>query len=193
MKRFLLTIGSCIVILILAGMLIGFNADKKNFSGIVFLEFNKQDSYDLIVAKTYTELRHSKPKSVFLSFDKCIRFDKEKLEFYYPEEEIMNPEIELTDSDIGNQYFSIVINDKIIITGLNRIGYFGAKMLKEDCLEGIYICWIGLEEKRFKLTTDYSSAFNMVLDQDIDSEKIKTKKIEEYFLKLKENTDNVEN
>jgi hypothetical protein len=33
----------------------------------------------------------------------------------------------------------------------------------------------------------------MVLDQDIDSEKIKTKKIEEYFLKLKENTDNVEN
>ena len=40
-------------------------------------------------------------------------YDKEVLEFYYSDEEIMNTKIQLRDYDIGNAYFSVVVNNEI--------------------------------------------------------------------------------
>ena len=98
-------------------------------------------SFDIIVAKNYNELIKEKACSFFVSIDKCLKYDKEVLEFYYSDEEIMNTKIQLRDYDIGNVYFSVVVNNEIVLTGLNRFGYFGAKMLKEDSESVIYICW----------------------------------------------------
>ena len=168
---------------LIIGLFIIFQIKARCFSGIVFWEYDKKETYDIITAKNYNELIKEKACSVFVSFDKCLKYDKEVLEFYYPDEEIMNTKIQLRDYDIGNAYFSVVVNNEIVLTGLNRLGYFGAKMLKEDSENVIYICWIGVDIKRFKLTTDYTAAFNMCLDQEEDLKKICTKKIDDYFLK----------
>ena len=154
-----------------------------SFSGIVFWEYNKNDTYDIISSKTYNELLKEKQASNFLSFDDCLKYDNEKLEFYYTDEEILNKKIQLKDFETGNDFFSIVINDTIVLTGLNRLGYFGAKMLREDEQNRVYICWIGDDVKRFKLTTDYTAAVNMYLNQEEDLEKIYTKRIDNFFKK----------
>lgn len=178
MKKIFMTIGLYMII----------QLNISAFSGIVFWEYNENDSYNEIIKKNYIELLKNKPQSVFLSFEKCSEYDSKKIEFYFPETEILNPEIDLTEWDIGNRYFSIVINNEMIITGLNRVGYFGAKMLREDCFDGTYICWVGLDIKRFKLTKSYVASFNGLLNQEADRRKIKTKKIDEYF-RRKESSD----
>lgn len=156
-------------------------AKSYSFSGIVFWEYNKNDTYDIVITKSYKELLKEKHVSNFLSFNDCLKYDKETLEFYYTDEKILNKKIQLQDFDAGNEFFSIIINDKIVLTGLNRAGYFGSKMLREDNQNRVYICWIGDNAKRFKLTTDYSAAFNMYLDQKEDLEKICTKSIDDFF------------
>ena len=154
---------------------------REEFSGFVFWEYDENDSYDVITAKTYKDLLAEKPSSVFLPFDDCLKFDYGTLEFYYADEEIMNEEIQLKDYEDGNEFFSIVIDGAIAMKGLNRVGYFGARRLREDVKNRVYICWIGLDVKRFKLTTDYTSAFNMCLDQKKDLDLICTKSINDFF------------
>jgi len=82
-----------------------FQIKARCFSGIVFWEYDKKDTYDIIVSKNYNELIKEKACSFFVSFDKCLKYDKEVLEFYYSDEEIMNTKIQLRDYDIGNAYF----------------------------------------------------------------------------------------
>lgn len=171
MKKFLFIIGVFMIS----------QVKSYSFSGIVFWEYNKNDSYDIITSKTYNELRKEKQISIFLSFNDCSKYDRETFEFYYTDEEILEDKIQLKDFELGNEFFSIVINDTIVLTGLNRLGYFGAKMLREDDQNRLYICWLGDDIKRFKLTTDYTAAVNMCLDQNEDLEIICTKKIDEYF------------
>ena len=124
---------------LIIGLFMIFQIKARCFSGIVFWEYDKKDTYDIIVSKNYNELIKEKACSFFVSFDKCLKYDKEVLEFYYSDEEIMNTKIQLRDYDIGNAYFSVVVNNEIVLTGLNRLGYFGAKMLKEDSENVIYI------------------------------------------------------
>ena len=119
-----------------------------------------------------------------MSFNDCSKYDNETLEFYYADEEILNKKNQLKDFEAGNEFFSIVINDMIVLTGLNRVGYFGAKVLREDKQNRVYICWIGDDVKRFKLTTDYTAAVNMYLNQKEDLEKICTKRIDDFFKKI---------
>lgn len=159
-------------------------AYSRGFSGVVFWESNVNDCYETIVKKDYKELLLEKPKSILIPFSKCRKFDSSKLEFYFEEKEIMDSKIQLSDYEKGNSYFSIVINNKIILTGLNRMGYFGAKRLQTDNQNAIYICWIGFDQLRMKLTTNYVSSFNLVLDeigQKKDLERINSKEIENYF------------
>lgn len=172
MKKLLILIGLCMV----------FQTNISAFSGIVFWEYSKNDSYNIIVKKSYNDLLKDKTKSVFLPFEKCLKYDNRNLEFYYTKEEMLNPEIVLTEWTIGNRYFSIVIDNKIILTGLNRVGYYGANMLQEDCNGRVYLCSIGLDVIRFKLTTDYIYCVFPDFDQDADKKKIKYKKIDDYFL-----------
>lgn len=160
-------------------MTIQFNASC--FSGIVFWEYNEKDSYEVMKQKKYVDLCFEKPDSVFIHFDDCLAYEKKKLEFTFSDEIIMDRRIRLKEYEVGNIYFSIVINDEIVITGLNRMGYFGAKMLREDDQNRLYICWLGDDIKRLKLTTDYTAAVNMCLNQKEDLEKICAKKIDEYF------------
>lgn len=167
--------------LFIIGMFMISQVKSYSFSGIVFWEYNKNDSYDIITSKTYNELRKEKQTSIFLSFNDCSKYDRETFEFYYTDKEILEDKIQLKDFELGNEFFSIVINDTIVLTGLNRLGYFGAKMLREDDQNRLYICWLGDDIKRFKLTTDYTAAVNMCLNQKEDLEKICAKKIDEYF------------
>jgi len=111
-------------------MTIQFNASC--FSGIVFWEYNEKDSYEVMKQKKYDDLCLEKPDSVFIHFDDCLAYEKKKLEFTFSDEIIMDRRIRLKEYEVGNIYFSIVINDEIVITGLNRMGYFGANVLKED-------------------------------------------------------------
>lgn len=173
MKKFFFIIGMFMISL----------AKSYSFSGIVFWEYNKDDSYDIIITKTYNELLKEKQASIFLPFNDCSKYNNETLEFYYTEKEILNNKNQLKDFEAGNEFFSIVINDTILLTGLNRVGYFGAKILKEDDQNRVYICWIGDYIKRFKLTTDYTAAVNMCLDQKEDLEKICSKSIDDFFMK----------
>lgn len=166
-------------------MLFNINANANTFSGIVFWEYDKNDSYDNMIEKKYCELLKAKPNSFFLSFNTCLKYDNRFLEFVYADEVILNPEISLSDWQIGNCFFSVIVDNEIVLTGLNRVGYFGASRLLEDEVDRIYLCWIEDEIKRFKLTTDYVGAFNMFLDQDYDLIKIDTNKIDNYFSRKK--------
>ncbi len=157
---------------------------SDSFSGLVFWEYDATDCFETISKKKYNELLSDKTKTVLLPFSKCLKFDYSKLEFYYSEEDIMNSNIQLSDFENGNSYFSIVIEDEVILTGLNRMGYFGARRLKTDDLTSIFICWVVFDKPRIKLTTDYISSFNLVLDdikQKEDLRKIDCIKIQEYF------------
>ena len=137
-------------------MTIQFNASC--FSGIVFWEYNEKDSYEVMKQKKYVDLCFEKPDSVFIHFDDCLAYEKKKLEFTFSDEIIMDRRICLKEYEVGNIYFSIVINDEIVITGLNRMGYFGANVLKEDSEDAIFICWVESNDvKKIKLTNDYTS------------------------------------
>ncbi|AGT44101.1 hypothetical protein [Treponema pedis] len=173
-----------IIFLIEIIMILKLHAEENDLSAIILWEHDDSLTVEYLTNNDIqTILKTNNPEMIFY-FDNFKKFDGYKQEFIFENDkwfdEFKNKfkDISSVNSD-GKYFFSIVVHNNIIMTGLNRINCIRANPMPLDELGLPYIAMT--LEHNLKLTMDYVNGIFGYIDQKIENDILYRKIFEDYF------------
>lgn len=176
-----------IVILLLNLNFLFFCGDMKNC--IILWSYNENFFVEEIQNKKIIDIQDKYKIAYEISLDEFCTFDEQKNKFVFKENSDLKDKIlHIGDSlynhiEDGYLFFSIVIDDKIIFTGINRISvnYAGAAMHEGDELGLSFM--VQTVDNSLKITEDYSGAIFFDYCEEYNIGENLYKALQEYYSK----------